>query len=84
MTTETQRTQALMYAGDLLEEIAAAGEMDLSTLKQRAQHLLRHYPSNMEIGWIAQAASQNNDSLQGPVLDPAAIPVELQKGYRRW
>jgi hypothetical protein len=85
MTTGTERTQALIYAGDFLEELAASKDgLDVARLKERARHLLRHYPSNMEIGWIANAAAQSTSAVMGPVLDPSAVPEEIQKGYRRW
>lgn len=78
MTTITERTQALIYAGDFLEELAAS-----TMLKERARHLLRHYPSNIKIGWIATAAAQSPSAIMGAVLDPSAVPEEIQKGYRR-
>lgn len=85
MTTAAERTQALIYAGDFLEELAAAGSsLNIENLKERAQHLLRHYPSNMEIGWIANAVSQGPLAVMGPVLDPSAVPKKIQSGYRRW
>jgi hypothetical protein len=85
MTTGTERTQALIYAGNFLEELAASKDgLDFAMLEERARHLLRHYPSNMEIGWIANAAVQSSSAIMGPVLDPFAVPEEIQKGYRRW
>jgi len=84
MTTETQRTQALIYAGDFLEELAAAETgANLQVLRERAKHLLRHYPSNTEIAWIAKAAASSAVNLP-PVLDPAAVPDEIRTGYRIW
>jgi hypothetical protein len=84
MTTGTERTQALIYAGHFLEELATLKDgLDFAMFKERARHLLRHYPSNMEIGWIANAAAQSLSAMMGPVLDPSAVPGEIQEGYRR-
>lgn len=85
MTTGTERVRALIYAGDLLEELAAATSApDFQMIKERARHLLRHYPSNMEIAWVAEVAAQGPYGILASPLDPTAVPIEIQKGYRRW
>lgn len=85
MTTGAERVRALIYAGDFLEKLAAAeGAPDFQKVKEHAQHLLRHYPSNMEIAWIAEGMARSPYSIMGSPLDPAAVPREIQKGYRRW
>lgn len=82
MTTPFERTRALVYAGEFLEELRAAGTDKMpAELRERADHLLRHYPSTMEIDWMSHAI-QNSGSCM-PLLDPAAVPPELRKGYRR-
>lgn len=82
MTTPFERTRALIYAGEFLEVLRAAGlDKVPAEVRERADHILRHYPSNMEIGWMAHAC-QNAASCM-PVLDPSAVSPELRKGYRR-
>jgi hypothetical protein len=85
MTTGTERVLALIYTGEFLEELAAAeGAPEFQNIKDRAQQLLRHYPSNMEIAWVAKAVAQGPYAIMGSPLDPAAVPEKIQKGYRRW
>lgn len=82
MTTAYERTRALVFAGELLESLSAAGSAEVSVgLRDQATQILRHYPSNMEIGWIADA-SQHWETMM-PLLDPTAVPTEIRKGYRR-
>lgn len=85
MTTGAQRILALIYTGGFLEELAAAKSVpDFQNIKDRAQQLLRHYPSSMEIAWVAEATAQSPYAVMGSPLDPTAVPREIQKGYRRW
>lgn len=85
MTTGTERVLSLIYAGDFLEELAAAKDVsDFHRISERAEHILRHYPSNMEIEWIAKATARSPYSIMGSPLDPAAVPRDIPKGYRRW
>ena len=84
MTTAAERTRALVQAGDFLEALAAAqSPADIAEIRDRAQYILRHYPSNTEIALAARAASTGVGAI-GPLLDPTAVPDALQKGYRRW
>jgi len=82
MTTAYERTRALIFAGELLEAIRRdnAGTVP-DSIREEAEHILRHYPSNMEIGWLSDAIQQSNTSM--PLLDPNAVPKEIRKGYRR-
>lgn len=82
MTTGYERTRALMDAGDLLELIRVSTGNEVSdALRQEARRILRHYPSNMEIAWVAEANVSGNMDM--PLLDPGAVPRELRTGYRR-
>jgi hypothetical protein len=75
----------LIYAGEFLEELAVVeGGPEFQNIKDRAQQLLRHYPSNMEIAWVAKAAAASPYAIMGSPLDPAAVPEKIQRGYRRW
>ena len=84
MTTAAERTRALVQAGDFLEALAAAHNLSgIAEIRERAQHILRHYPSNTEIALAARAACTGVGAIR-PMLDPSAVPDEIQKGYRRW
>lgn len=85
MTTGTERVLAMIRAGEFLEELAAAETApEFQNIRDRAQQLLRHYPSNMEIAWIAETAARSPYATMGSPLDPTAVPREIQNGYRRW
>jgi hypothetical protein len=82
MTTPFERTRALVYAGEFLESLLLAESGDISAvLRNEAHRILRHYPSNMEIGWMADASQHTGATMQQ--LDPEAVPLEIRKGYRR-
>lgn len=84
MTTAAERTRALVQAGDFLEALAAAqSPADIAEIRDRAQYILRHYPSNTEIALAARAASIGVGAIS-PLLDPTAVPDVIQNGYRRW
>lgn len=82
MTTPQERARALILAGEFLESLLVADSADVApTLREQARHILRHYPSNMEIGWLADD-NRHSGSIM-PLLDPEAVPHEIRKGYRR-
>jgi len=75
----------MIYVGEFLEELAVAkSPHEFQKIQDRAQQLLRHYPSNMEIAWIAKAAARDPYAVMGSGLDPTAVPENIQQGYRRW
>lgn len=81
MTTPHERTRALVAAGEFLETLLAAGPGEVpAILREEARHILRHYPSNREIAWMAESC-QHFDPMQ--LLDSTAVPTELRKGFRR-
>lgn len=81
MTTPYERTRALVYAGNFLENLLIADPSEISpALRERARRILRHYPSNMEIGWMADASQDAHWTMQ--LLDPEGVPPEIRKGYR--
>jgi len=85
MTTGAERVLAMIHTGEFLEELAAAqSALEFQKVKARAQQLLRHYPSNMEIAWIAKATARGPYAIMGSPLDPTAVPENIQNGYRRW
>lgn len=82
MTTGYERTRALIFAGELLERLRTDDSGAVSAeIRNEAHHILRHYPSVMEIGWLADASRRWDSTM--PLLDPDAVPNELRKGYRR-
>ena len=82
MTTAYERTRALVFAGELLESLRTADLSEVSaSLRDQANQILQHYPSAMEIGWIADASKRWETVL--PLLAPNAVPAETRKGYRR-
>lgn len=82
MTTAYERTRALVFAGELLENLRSDNSGTISsTLREQANNILRHYPSNTEIGWLADASRHWDTTM--PLLDPKAVPPEIRKGYRR-
>lgn len=81
MTTPYERTRALVAAGEFLEALLNASPGTVSdSLREEARRILRHYPSNMEIGWMAEP-SEHVDLVQ--LLDPTAVPPVIRNGYRR-
>jgi hypothetical protein len=69
-------------AGEFLERLLTVDTDEVSpALREEARRLLRHYPSNMELGWIADAGRHAESMMQ--LLDPEAVPPEIRKGYRR-
>lgn len=82
MTTPFERTRALVYAGEFLEALRAAEPGEISpALREQAHRILRHYPSNMEIGWMADSNEHTESTMR--LLDPEGVPREIRKGYRQ-
>lgn len=71
MTMPDERTRALLLAGNLLAELSnplkTPGVPD--SIRDQAQHVLRHYPSQGDIIGIAEQAERG--ALSGPLLDAA-------------
>lgn len=58
MTTPFERTNALVAAGELLESLRTAESGAVSAnIREQTRHILRHYPSNSEIGWLTPAGA---------------------------
>lgn len=82
MTTAFERTRALLLAGELLERLRASDPGVIpAAICNEVNGLLRHYPSAMEIGWLADASLRWGTTML--LLDPEAVPKEIRKGYRR-
>jgi hypothetical protein len=82
MTTPYERTRELVPAGELLEHLRTADSSEESAnLRDEANRILRHYPSNMEIGYLSDASQRWETML--PLLNPEAVPPEIRKVYRR-
>ena len=67
-----ERTRALLFAGKLLAELSnplmTPGVPD--AIRKQAQHILRHYPSRSDIGYLAEDA-ERGAFIAGPMLDSA-------------
>ena len=72
MTTPYERTRALLFAGELLAELANPLKTPSvpESVRERARHVLRHYPDRGYIIDIAEQAERG--ALSGPLLDAAA------------
>lgn len=82
MTTSMERTRALVQAGDFLEELRRMEPGTIpDSVREQAHRILRHYPSTMEIADIVHSDSKTNAFSQ--CLDPAGIPADYPKTYRR-
>ncbi|MCC8402011.1 hypothetical protein LJ655_08910 [Paraburkholderia sp. MMS20-SJTN17] len=56
MTTPVERTKAVIDTREFLNTLAEAGEISVKGLVQtRAEHLLRHYPLDVDLG-VSSAA----------------------------
>lgn len=74
MTTPDQRTHALKFAGEFLDELTDPKKTPNvpDSVRQRALHILRHYPSPSDIAHIAEQCSRGALILN-PMLDSQAI-----------
>jgi hypothetical protein len=75
MTMPDERTRALLLAGELLIQLASSVRTpDVpDAIRKQAQHILRHYPSRSDIGYLAEDA-ERGAFIAGPMLDAAAVP----------
>jgi hypothetical protein len=75
MTMPDERTRALLLAGELLTQLASSVRTpDVpDAVRKQAQHILRHYPSKSDIGYLAEDA-ERGAFIAGPMLDAAAVP----------
>lgn len=67
MTTATERTRALRWAGEFLREIQSSADA-FPDLRRQALAILRHYPTPDEI----KAKARNGQDLGMPWLEPEA------------
>ncbi|RYZ86447.1 MAG: hypothetical protein EOP06_14455 [Proteobacteria bacterium] len=65
-----ERTKALLLAGELLTKLASSVRTpDVpDAIRKQAQHILRHYPSRSDIGYLAEDA-ERGAFIAGPMLD---------------
>lgn len=70
MTTPNERTRALLLAGELLTKLASSAKTSdvPDAIRDQAQHILRHYPSRGDIGYLAEDA-ERGAFIAGPMLD---------------
>jgi hypothetical protein len=69
MTMPNERTRALLFAYDLLNDLCAPGKTPgvPDEIRDRALHVLRHYPDRYEIASIAEHGTRS--ALMNPMLD---------------
>lgn len=69
-----ERTRALLFAGELLAELSnPLMTPDVpDAIRKQAQHILRHYPSRSDIGYLAEQA-ERGAFIAGPMLDSAVV-----------
>jgi hypothetical protein len=72
MTMPDERTRALIFAGELLADLSNPAKTPgvPDSVRERARHVLRHYPDQGYIRDIAEQAERG--ALSGPLLDGAA------------
>ena len=72
MTMPEERTLALLFAGELLEDLSNPLKTPgvPESIRESARHVLRHYPDKGYIIDIAEQAERG--ALSGPLLDAAA------------
>ena len=78
MTTPDERTRALVFAGNLLAELANPLKTPgvPESVRESARHVLRHYPDQ---GYIIDIAEQSErGALSGPLLDAAAARSRIR------
>ena len=66
MTMPSERTHALLMAGELLREIQTLPTLP-DELRQQATVVLRHYPSALDIGRLAKQCEQSGAMM--PLLE---------------
>jgi hypothetical protein len=60
-----------MFAGELLRKLSNPQTPDVpDAIRKQAQHILRHYPSRSDIGYLAEDA-ERGAFIAGPMLDAA-------------
>jgi hypothetical protein len=71
MTMPNERTRALLFAYDLLNDLCASAKTPgvPDEIRDRALHVLRHYPDRYEIASIAEHDARG--ALMNPMLDSA-------------
>lgn len=74
MTMPDERTRALLLAGKLLAELSnPVVTPDVpEIIREKARHILRHYPSGGDIRFLAEQA-ERGAFVAGPMLDSAAV-----------
>lgn len=76
MTMPDERTRALLLAGELLTQLASSVRTpDVpDAIRKQAQHILRHYPSRSDIGYLAEDA-ERGAFIAGPMLDATVAGI---------
>lgn len=63
MTTPTERTRALLWAGSLLVHLSEDETLPLP-LRRRAMTIARHFPTLEDVSWITESLRESVFSIQ--------------------
>ncbi|WP_338052599.1 BPSL0761 family protein [Pseudoxanthomonas mexicana] len=63
MTTPTERTRALLWAGSLLVDLSEDETLPLP-LRRRAVTIARHFPTIEDVSWITESLRESVLSIQ--------------------
>lgn len=69
MTMPEERSRALRFAGEILQEMLIRDDVP-EDLKQQARVTLRHYPGRAQLQAMIMSMAQANDGLGPPWLMP--------------
>lgn len=69
MTMPHERTRALRQAGDLLRELQQRQDMP-QDIRNRLQGVLRHYPEDWQLHFMAEEWQRTGDSTFGLAPEP--------------
>ena len=79
MTMPDERSRALRFAGEILQEMLTRDDVP-EDLKQQARVTLRHYPDRMQLEAMIMAMAQANDGLGPPWLMPEQVSSGINAG----
>lgn len=81
MTMPSERTRSLLFARELLVELANSEQSSTlpDEVRRQAQVVLRHYPSNTEIEWLARQVERE---CRYPLLAPDATEGDGSRALR--
>lgn len=82
MTTPQERTRALRFAAEILQEMLTRDDVP-ADLKHQARVTLRHYPDRFQLEAMIMAMAQANDGLGPPWLLPEHASSDFMANVER-